>query len=78
VDDPNDRAAYASVSAMIARTVRTVAEGLHGQPILLALFVINLLFIGALAFMLLQIARTTERKDQLVIELLQHCVKGQP
>jgi hypothetical protein len=78
VDDPNDRAAYASVSAVIVRTLRTVTEGLREQPMLLSLFVINLLFIAALAFMLLQIANSVERKDQLMVELLQHCVKGQP
>lgn len=61
---------------MIRRTMHAVADGLREQPMLLSLFVINLLFIGALAFMLLQIANSVERKDQLVLELMQRCVKG--
>ncbi|MCA1419507.1 hypothetical protein [Bradyrhizobium sp. BRP23] len=57
------------------KAIGDVIEGLRGQPLALALVVINLLFLSGFAFMLREIAQAVARKDALLAEIAGHCMK---
>jgi hypothetical protein len=52
---------------MIGSTIRAIGDGLKGQPVILALVIVNLLF-------LLAISAATIRKDALLADLVKQCV----
>ncbi|MCP1761933.1 hypothetical protein [Bradyrhizobium japonicum] len=59
----------------IGKLATGVAESLKGQPLALALVVINLLFLSGFAVMLREIAQAVERKDALLTLIASHCLK---
>jgi hypothetical protein len=52
-----------------------IVDALRGQPLALALVVINLLFMIGFALMFREIAQAVERKDTLLAEIASHCMK---
>ncbi|QOG18161.1 MULTISPECIES: hypothetical protein [Bradyrhizobium] len=53
----------------------SAVEALKGQPLLLALVMINLLFLMGFAFMHREIAQAVARKDALLAEIASHCLR---
>jgi hypothetical protein len=59
----------------VKQLANKVIAGLRDQPFMLALLVINLVFLISLMLVFREIASTVERKDALVVQLLQQCAK---
>jgi hypothetical protein len=62
------------ISAEAGKVASGVVEGLKSQPLALALIVVNVLFIGFMAFVISSLKEQGERKDALLGELARNCV----
>ncbi|KYK43425.1 hypothetical protein A1D31_18580 [Bradyrhizobium liaoningense] len=60
---------------IMRKAIGDIIESLRGQPMALALVVINLLFLSGFAIMLREIAQAVERKDALLAEIASHCMR---
>jgi hypothetical protein len=60
---------------MVKQLIGNVVDNLRSQPLALALVVVNVAFLVGFAFMFHEIANSVERKDALVVSLLQQCGK---
>ena len=59
---------------MIQRVAQDVVSALRGQPLALALVVINVLVLGVVGFTLHEVSQSIERKDAM----LQSCIESEP
>ncbi|WP_139486461.1 hypothetical protein [Bradyrhizobium ivorense] len=57
------------------KAIGDIVDSLRGQPMVLAVVVINLLFLIGFAFLLREISQAVERKDALLAEIASHCMK---
>jgi predicted Na+-dependent transporter len=60
----------------IIRLASGIVENLKAQPLVLALVVINLVFLLAGTLTVRAIGHSAERRDGIVIELIKQCVVG--
>ena len=58
---------------MVREVASTVAHGLKGHPLVLAVVVINVLFIVSAGWTLRSIAQSAERRDALLAQLVKDC-----
>jgi hypothetical protein len=58
---------------VVKEIVNNAITSLRGQPLALALVVINLAFLVGLTLVFREISESTQRKDALVIEMLKQC-----
>ena len=58
---------------MINDSVVSVVNGLKSHPLVLAIVVINVLFIGAAAYTLSSLAQAGARRDELIRDLATQC-----
>jgi hypothetical protein len=57
------------------KVVTATVEAMKSQPLLLLIVLVNVLSLLAGAYVLHEVSNATERKDQLVMELVSKCVK---
>jgi hypothetical protein len=55
------------------RLLNNIAEGMRQQPLPFALVIVNLAFLVGFTLMFREVSQSVERKDALVIQLLQQC-----
>jgi hypothetical protein len=60
---------------MISKAVTVTVDALKAQPLLLLIVLVNVLSLLTGAYVLHQVSNATERKDQLLAELVSKCVK---
>ncbi|VIO80129.1 hypothetical protein CI41S_70890 [Bradyrhizobium ivorense] len=60
---------------IMRKAIGDIVDSLRGQPMVLAVVVINLLFLIGFAFLLREISQAVERKDALLAEIASHCMK---
>ena len=53
----------------------TIVEGLRGQPLALALVIINVLYLIGGAYTLREISRSIERRDAMITTLTERCIQ---
>jgi hypothetical protein len=58
-----------------SKVVTVTVEALKAQPLLLLIVLVNVLSLLTGAYVLHQVSNATERKDQLLSELVSKCVK---
>ncbi len=51
-----------------------IIAGLKGQPLALALLVVNAMFLGVMVFIVYELKGNGERKDTLIREMVQDCM----
>ncbi|SIO49751.1 hypothetical protein SAMN05443247_06537 [Bradyrhizobium erythrophlei] len=57
------------------KAISATIEALKSQPLLLAIILVNVLSLLAGSYVLHQVSGATERKDQLLQELVSKCVR---
>jgi hypothetical protein len=60
---------------MVKEIASGVVENLKGQPLVLALVVINLLFVALSFYTYRSIATSVERRDKIITDLIERCLK---
>jgi hypothetical protein len=60
---------------MVKQIVNSVITNLRDQPFALGLVVVNIAFLVGFGFLFSEVANSVERKDALVVQLLQQCAK---
>jgi CDP-diacylglycerol pyrophosphatase len=59
---------------MILKVANTIVHDLRSQPILLALVVINVLFLAGTMYIWREVSQSVERKDALLATLTERCL----
>jgi hypothetical protein len=68
------------MNAGVPEVINSVVDGMKGQPVAIALIVINLIFLGVFYLLINSVnARTAtelDRNDKLVLQLIAQCAPG--
>ena len=57
---------------MVKQLVNNIVEALKSQPFVLALLLVNAIFLMVLAFVLQEVSQSIERRDAII----EQCMKG--
>jgi hypothetical protein len=60
---------------MIAASIRAIGDALKGQPVILALVLLNAIFLIAFALLLREVGQNIARRDAAIAELIKGCNK---
>jgi hypothetical protein len=53
--------------------LNNLVDGMRLQPLAFALVIVNLAFLAGFTLLFREVAQSTERKDALIIQMLQQC-----
>ena len=60
---------------MVRETIQSLGHDLARQPVVLALVIVNVIFLAAGLYLLRDIGKAVERKDALLAQLInEHCL----
>jgi hypothetical protein len=64
------------VTEQVSKVAISTIDALKAQPLLLVIVLVNVLSLLTAAYVLHEVSNATERKDQLLMEMVKQCAKS--